>query len=101
MFALDHHVERLAEDHARARQLAEAFATVRPDVVDPDAVETNIVVLDLTKGPDAKMLAGAALEQGVAVSVLGPRTARLVTHMDVDDDGIERAVDVLTALLSG
>ena len=101
MYALDHHVERLAEDHARARQLAEAFAKVRPDVVDPDAVETNIVVLDLTRGPDAKSLAAAALAQGVAASVLGPRTARLVTHMDVDDDGIDRAVDVLTGLLSG
>ena len=101
MYALDHHVDRLAEDHARARRLAEALAAVRPDVVDPDDVDTNIVVLDLTQGPDARALAGAALDQGVAVSVLGARTARLVTHMDVDDDGIERAVDVLTALLSG
>ncbi len=101
MYALDHHVDRLAEDHARARRLAEALAAVRPDVVDPDDVDTNIVVLDLTQGPDARTLAGAALEQGVAVSVLGARTARLVTHMDVDDDGIDRAVDVLTGLLSG
>ena len=66
-----------------------------------DDVDSNIVVLDLTQGPDARTLAGVALDQGVAVSVLGARTARLVTHMDVDDDGIERAVDVLTALLSG
>ena len=51
MYALDHHVERLAEDHARARRLAEAIAAVRPDVVDPDDVDTNIVVLDLTDGP--------------------------------------------------
>ncbi len=101
MYALDHHVDRLAEDHARARRLAEALAEVRPDVVDPDDVDSNIVVLDLTQGPDARTLAGVALDQGVAVSVLGARTARLVTHMDVDDDGIERAVDVLTALLSG
>ena len=67
----------------------------------PDDVDSNIVVLDLTDGPMAPELARAALDQGVAVSVLGARTARLVTHMDVDDDGIERAVDVLTALLSG
>ena len=60
----------------------------------------DIVVLDLTKGPGAKELAGAARERGVAVSVLGERTARLVTHMDVDDDGIDRAADVLRALLS-
>lgn len=101
MYALDHHVSRLAEDHARARRLAGALAEVRPDVVDPGDVDTNIVVLDLAGGPTAAALAGAAREQGVAVSVLGARTARLVTHMDVDDDGIDRAIDVLRGLLSG
>jgi threonine aldolase len=101
LHALDHHVARLAEDHARARRLAGAIAAVRPGVVDPAGVETNIVVLDLGRGPSAAQLAAAAQAQGVAVSVLGPRTARLVTHMDVDDDGIDRAADVLTGLLAG
>jgi threonine aldolase len=99
-YALDHHVERLADDHARARRLATAIAEVRPDLVDPVDVDTNIVVLDLTAGPSAPQLAAAAREQGVAVSVLGARTARLVTHMDVDDDGIDHAIDVLRVLLS-
>jgi threonine aldolase len=99
-YALDHHVERLADDHARARRLATAIAEVRPDLVDPVDVDTNIVVLDLTAGPSAPQLAAAAREQGVAVSVLGARTARLVTHMDVDDDGIDHAIDVLRGLLS-
>lgn len=101
MYALDHHIARLSDDHARARRLAGAIAAIRPDVVDPADVETNIVVLDLSRGPSAAQLAGAAREQGVAISVLGARTARLVTHMDVDDDGIDRAVDVLSGLLSG
>ncbi len=101
MYALDHHIDLLADDHARARRLAEALAEVRPDVVDPGAVDTNIVVLDLAAGPDAPGLAAEARQRGVAVSVLGPRTARLVTHLDVDDDGIDRAVDVLRGLLSG
>ncbi len=100
LFALDHHIDRLAEDHARARRLAGALAEVRPDIVDPGDVDTNIVVLDLTDGPAAPTLAAAAREQGVAVSVLGARTARLVTHMDVDDDGIDRAAGVLRALLT-
>jgi threonine aldolase len=100
LYSLDHHVDRLAEDHARARRLAEAIASVRPEVVDPGDVETNIVVLDLTGGPSAEELAGAARQQGVAVSVLGARTARLVTHMDVDDDGIDWAAGVLRALLA-
>jgi len=101
MHALDHHIDRLAEDHARARSLAQALAETRPDVVDPGDVDTNIVVLDLTGGPTAPELAAGAREQGVAVSVLGTRTARLVTHMDVDDDGLDRAVDVLRGLLTG
>jgi threonine aldolase len=101
MFALDHNIDRLAEDHARAARLARVLAGARPDVVDPGQVDTNIVVLDLRGGPSAPALAAAAREQGVAVSVLGEHVARLVTHLDVDDEGIDRAGDVLRALLAG
>ena len=99
-FALDHHIPRLVDDHARARRLADVLAQARPDVVDPASVETNIVVLDLSGGPSAPELAAAARERGVAVSVLGQRVARLVTHLDVDDAGIDRAGEVLSALLA-
>ena len=101
MHALDHHVGRLADDHARAARLAAELAAGRPDVVDPSTVETNIVVLDLAAGPTAPALAAAARERGVAVSVLGERVARHVTHLDVDDAGIDRACEVLSALLAG
>jgi threonine aldolase len=101
MHALDHHVARLADDHARAGRLAEVLAQVRPDVVDPAAVDTNIVVLDLTRGPGAAQLAAAARERGVGVSVLGAHVARLVTHLDVDDPGIDHACQVLSDLLAG
>lgn len=100
LYALDHHVQRLADDHARARRLAEAIALVRPDVVAPATVQTNIIVLDLRAGPLAPALAAAALARGVAVSVLGERVARLVTHLDVDDDQIDRAGQVLCDLLA-
>ncbi len=100
LHALDHNVARLAEDHTRARALADALAAVRPDVVRPGEVETNIVVLDLSAGPSAPEFASAARERGVAVSVLGARTARLVTHLDIDEAGVDRAVEVLTGLLS-
>ncbi len=99
-YALDHHLGRLSEDHVRARRLADAIAAVRPDVVDPREVETNIVVLDLSSGPTAPELAAAAGARGVAVSVLGARTARLVTHLDVDDADVERASEVLSGLLA-
>jgi threonine aldolase len=105
-YALDHNLSRLADDHRRAAALAHRLARVRPDLVDPRRVQTNIVVLDLTgtdlAGPalTGPALAADAARDGVAVSVLGPRTVRLVTHLDVDDEAVEHAADVLTALLT-
>jgi threonine aldolase len=100
-YALDHHLARLAEDHARALRLADAVAAVRPELVDPAAVETNIVVLDLaTAGLAAPDVAAAARDSGVLLSVLAPRRLRLVTHLDVDDDACEHAGGVLTKVLS-
>ena len=101
-WALEHHVERLAEDHARARRIAVTVDEAAPGVVDPALVETNIVPLDLTGGPlDGPQLAAAAREQGVLLSVLGPRRARLVTHLDLDDAGAASAGEVVARLLSG
>jgi threonine aldolase len=89
LYALEHHVERLADDHARARRLAGALGA------DPAGVDTNIVVLDVA---DAATVAVKAAAEGVLVSALGPRFLRLVTHLDVDDAGIERAIEVLAPL---
>ncbi|MEU8297236.1 GntG family PLP-dependent aldolase [Micromonospora sp. NPDC048909] len=95
-YALAHHVDRLAEDHAKAARLAEAIA---PFGVLASAVRTNLVPLDLTKSAfDAHALAAAARAEGVLISVLGPRTARLVTHMDVTDAAIDRATHALTKI---
>jgi threonine aldolase len=89
-YALAHNITRLAEDHARAARLAGELGA------DSGNVDTNIVVLDVS---DAAAVAGAAREQGVYVSALGPRFLRLVTHLDVDDDAITRAVEVLRPLV--
>ena len=100
-YVLEHHLDRLADDHARARRIAGAVAAVAPAVVDPAAVETNIVPLDLTgTAYDGPQLAAAARERGVLLSVVGPRRVRLVTHLDVDDDGARRAGEVVAALLA-
>ncbi|MBN1172958.1 MAG: aminotransferase class I/II-fold pyridoxal phosphate-dependent enzyme [Micromonosporaceae bacterium] len=97
-YALRHNVARLAEDHGRARRLAEALAPF--GLVEAQRVRTNIVPLDLRGATlDAPTLATLTRERGVLVSVLGPRTARLVTHLDVDDAGIEHAISVLVGLL--
>jgi threonine aldolase len=100
LHAIDHHVERLAEDHVRAQRLAFAIAEAVDDVIVPEHVETNIVVLDLAPTAwTAAALAAAAREEGVLISALGPTFARLVTHLDVDDDGLDHAATVLTRLL--
>lgn len=89
LHALDHHVERLADDHAHARVLAEACG------VDPATVDTNIVVAQRS---DAAAFVAAAAEQGVLVSAVGPTAVRLVTHLDVSRDDAEKAAAVLARL---
>ena len=98
-YALDNHIARLADDHARARRLAEALAPT--GVVDAARVVTNIIPLDLSRAPlDAPAFGAAARAEGILVSVLGPRTARLLTHLDVDDAAVDRAAEVLPRLLA-
>jgi threonine aldolase len=91
LYALDHHLERLAEDHEHARILAEACGG------DPALTETNIVVVDV---PDAQALVTAAREQGVLVGAVGPTRMRMLTHLDVDRAAVEQAAKVLSQLLS-
>jgi threonine aldolase len=101
LYALAHNVERLAEDHARAQRLATELAAVRPGLVDPAIVETNIVPLDLSVTDlDAATLAAHCRTEGVLVSGVAPRRVRLVTHLDVDDTAIDRALSVLRPVLA-
>jgi threonine aldolase len=93
-YALAHHIDRLAEDHARARYLARSLEPL--GICDASQVETNIVLLRV---PGIADLAAAAAEQGVRLSVLGPDWGRMLTHLDVDDAGIEHAVKVLSSLI--
>jgi threonine aldolase len=90
-YALDHHLERLAEDHEHARLLAERLD------VDPATVETNMVVVD---GVAAPLVAEAAKAQGVLVGQVSADRIRLVTHLDVDRAAIDHAAKVLSTLLS-
>jgi threonine aldolase len=89
-YALDHHVERLADDHAHAQLLAEAVG------LDPATVPTNIVVWE---HPDAATVVEKAAQQGVRIATVGPRTIRLVTHLDVSPADAERAAAVLAGLV--
>lgn len=89
--AIDTMVDRLPDDHANAKRLAEGFAEVLPGCVDPNQVETNMVFADLD-GRDALAVAGAMYDDGVRVGPIGPSAFRAVTHKDVTPDGVERAI---------
>jgi threonine aldolase len=97
-YALDHHMDRLAEDHANARLLADRLAASPAVVLDPTAVQTNIVVFSLARdAPDAALVVAAAREAGVLVVAFGPRTIRAVTHLDVTRDQVAEAAEHLVA----
>ena len=97
LYALDHHVERLADDHALARELAGGLAAVPGVALDPAVVTTNIVVFGVE---DAPALVAALRDAGVKMGALGPTTVRAVTHLDVDAEGAERAVAAVRAALA-
>jgi threonine aldolase len=102
VYALDHHVDRLAEDHARAKRLAEGLAAAGLPV-DPDEAETNFVQLDV--GPLGLTTAEALArlrEAGVGFSgTVHPAVLRAVTHLDVTDEDIERAIELAPGALTG
>ncbi|MBI2169154.1 MAG: low specificity L-threonine aldolase [Actinobacteria bacterium] len=93
LYALEHHIERLAEDHARARRLADGVAECFPGSIDPDGVETNMVCCDASAFPE-KFLARLA-DRGVLAGMLDPDTLRFTTHLDVDDDSVEATLTAL------
>jgi threonine aldolase len=98
LYALDHHVDRIADDHARARRLAQGLveAGLR---VDLEQVETNFVQIDV--GPDRAAAIDAMKREGVLVSTtVHPNVVRAVTHIDIDDDDITAAIEAVPRALS-
>jgi threonine aldolase len=97
LYALDHHVDRIADDHGRARRLAEGLADAGVKV-DLDQVETNFVQIDV--GPERADAIERMKEHGVLVSTtVHPTVVRAVTHLDISDDDIETAVAAIPAAL--
>jgi threonine aldolase len=96
LYALDHNVERLAEDHENARVLAEGIAELAGARIDASKVETNIVIFEVD---DPAGVVTALLAEGVEMTQMGPGRIRAVTHMDVDRAGVERALEVLRRVL--
>jgi threonine aldolase len=99
-FALDNNVDRLADDHRLAKKLAVAIAQINSSLVDPETVDTNIVGLDLTSLPiTAPELATVCREKGLWISALGPKYARLVTHLDFSETECDEAIEILKSAL--
>jgi threonine aldolase len=97
LFALDHHVDRIADDHARARRLGEGLADAGVQV-DLEQVETNFVQVDV--GLDRAGAIERLKEGGVLVSTtVHPTIVRAVTHLDISDDDIDAAIAVIPAAL--
>jgi threonine aldolase len=100
LHALRHHVDRLADDHANARRLAEGVAAGRRLRVDPQAVQTNIVVTTVTDGTPAQRVVDELAAVGVLCAALDPRTVRFVTHLDVDSEAVSAALERAAPVLS-
>ncbi len=101
LWGLDHLMPRLAEDHRLARRLAEALAALPGVLLDPRAVETNIVIAGLEPGLEPAAICAALRAREVLVNPLEDGRLRFVTHCDVDTAGIDRAITALQETLRG
>lgn len=96
--ALTRNVARLVEDHRRAAELGRALANSRVFELDPTVVQTNIVIARVLPPHDSQGMLRRLGDRGVLAGAMGPGRIRFVTHLDVDDDGLDRAIAVIRAL---
>jgi len=98
LYALEHNVTRLADDHARARRLAETLAEHPAFEIDPGTVQTNILVATLDDPSRTDEVLGRLRGDGLLAGAMGPGRIRFVTHLDVDDADLDRAVEIIRKL---
>jgi len=102
LYALDHNIERLAEDHANCRIIGERLGKSAHVVLDLSSVQTNILVFGLAADAlDANTLVARARERGVLISAFGPRTVRAVTHLDVSREHCGQVAKILLDIIDG
>ncbi len=100
LHALDHHMSRLGDDHDNAALIARRIAESGRVILDVHAVQTNIIVFSVTgDAPDGPTIVARARERGVLLFAFGPRTIRLVTHLDVRREQCEQAAQVLREII--
>lgn len=101
-YALTHHIDRLSEDHVNAHLFAEGLAQLDGIVIDPADVETNLVFFEVE--PElgtAGQLSGRLRDQGVLINATGPQRLRACTHLDVNREGVLRAVEAVQRAVTG
>lgn len=100
IYALDHHIERLKQDHRNAKRLSLGLQKLNGVSVDPEHVETNIVILDVgNTGMTASQVAEAMKKERILIHAFGRTLIRLVTHLDVSDEDIEVALGAFEKVL--
>jgi len=99
-YALDHHLERLKEDHQNAKRLAVGLKELKGVSLDPKHVETNIVIFDVTEtGKTGLQIAEAMKHPGILIHAFGKTQIRLVTHLDITEEDIEVALKLFEKVL--
>jgi threonine aldolase len=97
LYALDHHIDRLKQDHIHAQQLAACIAK-KPFVKMLLPVETNIIIFELQEGLSAPAMVASLKEKGILGYAISPVRIRLVTHLDISENDIHQTIEVLNAL---
>jgi threonine aldolase len=102
IYALEHHLERLKEDHRNAKRLAVGLKELKGVSIDPKHVETNIIIFDVTHtGMTGSQVAEAMKKEGVLIHAFGKTQIRLVTHLDVNAEDIETTLKAFKKVLGG
>lgn len=100
--ALERMIDRLVDDHKRARTIAQGLHALNPTLVNPQLVESNIIMVDTTStGMDAKALIAALVAQGIKAGSWTATSLRLVTHRHIDDAGVEHTLAAFRTILIG
>jgi threonine aldolase len=100
LYALDHHIDRLKEDHQNAKRLAFGLQEIKGISIDPEEVETNILIFDVAgTGMTPLQVRDAIKKEGVLIHAVGKTQIRLVTHLDVSSENVEVALKAFKKVL--
>lgn len=100
IYALEHNIDRLTDDHVNAKRLADALEKIPGVSVNPSHVQTNIVVFEVAGSRSASDIVASLKNAGVLLNAVGPRSFRAVTHLDVSPADIDKAVDIFHTVLA-